>query len=41
MMKGIPSLDIEDNPGLPPSAIGEQAGIHNPVELVSGKTNAT
>ncbi|XP_035508680.1 sickle tail protein homolog isoform X11 [Morone saxatilis] len=32
MMKGIPSLDIEENQGLPPAATGEQAEIHNPLE---------
>uniref|UniRef100_A0A3B4YD76 Actin interacting protein 3-like C-terminal domain-containing protein n=1 Tax=Seriola lalandi dorsalis TaxID=1841481 RepID=A0A3B4YD76_SERLL len=32
MMKGIPSLEVEENPALPPAASGEQADIHNPVE---------
>lgn len=36
MMKAIPSLDIEENPVLPPATTGEQAGIHNPVESLSG-----
>lgn len=36
MMKGIPSLDVEENPGLPPAATGEQEDIHNPVESPSG-----
>ncbi|XP_019130267.2 sickle tail protein homolog isoform X19 [Larimichthys crocea] len=35
MMKGIPSLDVEENPGLPPAATGEQEDIHNPVESPS------
>lgn len=35
MMKGIPSLDIEENSGLPP-ATAEQAGISNRVESLSG-----
>uniref|UniRef100_A0A3B4TRT2 Actin interacting protein 3-like C-terminal domain-containing protein n=1 Tax=Seriola dumerili TaxID=41447 RepID=A0A3B4TRT2_SERDU len=30
MMKGIPSLEVEENPA--PAASGEQADIHNPVE---------
>lgn len=36
MMKGIPSLDIEENSGLPPAATAEQAGISNRVESLSG-----
>ena len=45
MMKGIPSLDVEENPGLPPpppaaAAAGEQAEIQNPVESPTG-TNLT
>ncbi|KAM9839165.1 sickle tail protein homolog isoform 1-T1 [Aulostomus maculatus] len=32
MMKGIPSLDMEGNPGLPPAACGEQAHTHSPLE---------
>ncbi len=36
MMKGIPSLEVEENPTLPPAATGEQADIHNPVESPSG-----
>ncbi|XP_056219739.1 sickle tail protein homolog isoform X8 [Seriola aureovittata] len=35
MMKGIPSLEVEENPALPPAASGEQADIHNPVEATS------
>ncbi|XP_076617404.1 sickle tail protein homolog isoform X4 [Chaetodon auriga] len=35
MMKGIPSLDAEENPGVPPATTGEQADIHNPVESPS------
>ncbi|XP_022622812.1 sickle tail protein homolog isoform X7 [Seriola dumerili] len=33
MMKGIPSLEVEENPA--PAASGEQADIHNPVEATS------
>lgn len=40
MMKGIPSLEIEENPALSPDASGEQADIHNLVESSSG-TNLT
>lgn len=40
MMKGIPSLEVEENPALPPAATGEQAEIHNPVQSPSG-TNLT
>lgn len=36
MMKGIPSLDIEENSGLLPAAPAEQAGISNRVESLSG-----
>ncbi|XP_068566005.1 sickle tail protein homolog isoform X10 [Cebidichthys violaceus] len=32
MMKGIPSLEVEENPALSPDATAEQADIHNPVE---------
>ncbi|XP_056289473.1 sickle tail protein homolog isoform X4 [Pseudoliparis swirei] len=32
MMKGIPSLEVEENPSLTPDATAEQAAIHNPVE---------
>ncbi|XP_045925011.1 sickle tail protein homolog isoform X6 [Micropterus dolomieu] len=35
MMKGIPSLEVEENPALPPAATGEQAEIHNPVQSPS------
>ncbi|XP_044032741.1 sickle tail protein homolog isoform X7 [Siniperca chuatsi] len=35
MMKGIPSLEVEENPATPPAATGEQAVIHNPVESPS------
>ncbi|XP_039982374.1 sickle tail protein homolog isoform X13 [Xiphias gladius] len=35
MMKGIPSLEIEENPALSPDASGEQADIHNLVESSS------
>lgn len=49
MMKAIPSLDIQENPALPPVATEEQPGINNPVESLSGtkltyhvkRTNAT
>lgn len=36
MMKGIPSLDAEENPGLAPAATGEQADVHSLVESLSG-----
>lgn len=36
MMKAIPSLDIQDNPALPPVATEEQPGINNPVESLPG-----
>ena len=36
MMKGIPSLDIEENPGLPPAPTAEQTDTNNPVESPSG-----
>ncbi|XP_053268162.1 sickle tail protein homolog isoform X10 [Pleuronectes platessa] len=32
MMKGIPSLEVDENPALPPAASGEQADTHSPVE---------
>ncbi|XP_070708653.1 sickle tail protein homolog isoform X2 [Pempheris klunzingeri] len=35
MMKGIPSLEVEENPVLPPAASEEQAEVHNPVESAS------
>ncbi|XP_041817927.1 sickle tail protein homolog isoform X11 [Chelmon rostratus] len=35
MMKGIPSLDAEENPGLAPAATGEQADVHSLVESLS------
>lgn len=40
MMKGIPSLEIEENPALPLAASGEQANIQNLVESPSGTTLA-
>uniref|UniRef100_A0A8C4F1I7 Si:ch211-285f17.1 n=1 Tax=Dicentrarchus labrax TaxID=13489 RepID=A0A8C4F1I7_DICLA len=40
MMKGIPSLDIEENQGLSPAATGEQAEIHNPVESPTEETQS-
>lgn len=36
MMKGIPSLEVEENPSLTPDATAEQAAIHNPVESPTG-----
>lgn len=36
MMKGIPSLDIQENPTLPPAASEEQPGNGNPAESLSG-----
>lgn len=36
MMKGIPSLDIQENPTLPPAAAEEQPGNGNPAESLSG-----
>ncbi|XP_069015601.1 sickle tail protein homolog isoform X14 [Embiotoca jacksoni] len=35
MMKGIPSLEVEENPALPAAAIVEEEDIHNPVESAS------
>lgn len=35
MMKGIPSLEIEDSSAAAP-AVTEQAGTHNPADSVSG-----
>ncbi|XP_035853946.1 sickle tail protein homolog isoform X14 [Sander lucioperca] len=32
MMKGIPSLDMQENPAIPPAATAEQADVHKPVE---------
>ncbi|XP_071373006.1 sickle tail protein homolog isoform X1 [Centroberyx affinis] len=32
MMKGIPSLEVEENPALPPAATGDQADGHSPME---------
>ncbi|XP_034718363.1 sickle tail protein homolog isoform X12 [Etheostoma cragini] len=32
MMKGIPSLDVQENPALHPAVTAEQADIHKPVE---------
>ncbi|XP_049912163.1 sickle tail protein isoform X14 [Epinephelus moara] len=32
MMKGIPSLEVEENPATLPATAAEQADIHNPVE---------
>ncbi|XP_074477830.1 sickle tail protein homolog isoform X4 [Sebastes fasciatus] len=32
MMKGIPSLEVEENPALPPASPAEQADINNTVE---------
>lgn len=37
MMKGIPSLEVEDNPALLPAANIVQEDIHSPVE--SGKNH--
>lgn len=39
MMKGIPSLEIEDSSAAAPAA-AEQASTHNPADSVSG-TNKT
>lgn len=36
MMKGIPSLEIEDSSAAAP-AVTEQASTHNPADSVSGK----
>lgn len=36
MMKGIPSLDVEENPGIPAAAAAEQADAHKPVESQPG-----
>lgn len=36
MMKGIPSLDIEESKGPHSAATEEQAAIQNPVETLSG-----
>lgn len=41
MMKGIPSLDVEGNPGLPPTATGEQAIIHRALESPTGLYKST
>ncbi|KAM4606344.1 sickle tail protein homolog isoform 3-T3 [Polymixia lowei] len=35
MMKGIPSLDMDENPAAPPGATGDQTDTHNPVESPS------
>lgn len=40
MMKGIPSLEAEENPALSLAASGEQANIQNRVESPSGTTLA-
>lgn len=40
MMKGIPSLEAEENPALPLAASGEHANIQNLVESPSGTTLA-
>lgn len=40
MMKGIPSLDMQENPAIPPAATAEQADVHKPVESPTG-TNLT
>lgn len=40
MMKGIPSLDMEENPGLVLAATGEQ-DIHSPVESPTGTCKST
>ncbi|XP_068199701.1 sickle tail protein homolog isoform X4 [Antennarius striatus] len=37
MMKGIPSLDVDENPGLPPAASGD---THKPVESPSEETQS-
>ncbi|GAA6215050.1 sickle tail protein homolog isoform X12 [Lates japonicus] len=37
MMKGIPSLEVEENPVLPPAASAEQADVHNLVESPTGE----
>lgn len=36
MMKGIPSLEIEESPALPPAGSGERVSIHDTVESHSG-----
>lgn len=36
MMKGIPSLEVEENPATLPATAAEQADIHNPVESPTG-----
>lgn len=36
MLKGIPSRDMEGNPGLPPSVSAEQAVIRSPLESPTG-----
>lgn len=36
MMKGIPSLEVEENPALPPAANAEQADVHNLAESPTG-----
>lgn len=38
MMKGIPSLEVEENTALPSAGIVEE-DIHNPVELPSGRNH--
>ena len=40
MMKGIPSLDMQENPALPPAATAEQTDVHKHVESPTG-TNLT
>ena len=35
-MKGIPSLEVEENTALPPAASGEQAATHSLVESPTG-----
>ncbi|XP_065805070.1 sickle tail protein homolog isoform X5 [Labrus bergylta] len=41
MMKGIPSLEVEENPTVPPVATGEQTEIKiNPVETQSGEAQS-
>ncbi|XP_034024304.1 sickle tail protein homolog [Thalassophryne amazonica] len=38
MMKGIPSLEVEDKPTLPPAACKDKADIHSPVGSPSEET---
>lgn len=38
MMKGLPSLEVEESPALPLAASGEQANFQNLVESPSGTT---